>query len=136
MVQWLLHAFVYLCDRIHGAVGLFRQHQRLAWWEIGIVPVTFLPPISSNVIHRFVIPSVAVKAFRAIYNRHTDAPPVFHRAGDALADHNDWRVTFFPPYALAPFTMMSIPPALVLGWLISPMSLAADLDDNINVSHL
>jgi len=38
-----------------------------------------------------------------------------------FADHNDWRVTFFP--ALRPsstFTMMSIPPALVLGWLISP----------------
>ena len=37
-----------------------------------------------------------------------------------FADHNDWRVTFFPPYALVTFTMMSIPPALVLGWLISP----------------
>lgn len=37
-----------------------------------------------------------------------------------FADHHDWRVTFFPPYALVTFTMMSIPPALVLGWLISP----------------
>ena len=37
-----------------------------------------------------------------------------------FADHHDWRVTFFPPYALVTFTMMSIPPALVLGWLVSP----------------
>ena len=37
-----------------------------------------------------------------------------------FADHHDWRVTFFPPYALVTFTMMSIPPALVMGWLISP----------------
>src|SRR5258707_7729087 len=37
-----------------------------------------------------------------------------------FADHHDWRVTFFPPYALVTFTMMSIPPALLLGWLISP----------------
>ena len=29
-------------------------------------------------------------------------------------------MTFFPPYALVTFTMMSIPPALVLGWLVSP----------------
>ena len=28
-----------------------------------------------------------------------------------FADHYDWRVTFFPPYALVVFTFMSIPPA-------------------------
>ncbi len=34
--------------------------------------------------------------------------------------HHDWRVTFFPPYALVVFTLMSIPPAIVFGWLVSP----------------
>jgi len=37
-----------------------------------------------------------------------------------FADHHDWRVTFFPPYALVVFTFMSIPPAIVAGWLIPP----------------
>jgi hypothetical protein len=37
-----------------------------------------------------------------------------------FADHHDWRVTFFPPYALVVFTMMSIPPAIVAGLVISP----------------
>jgi hypothetical protein len=37
-----------------------------------------------------------------------------------FADHHDWRVTFFPPCALVTFTMMSIPPALMLGFIVSP----------------
>jgi hypothetical protein len=37
-----------------------------------------------------------------------------------FAGHHDWRVTFFPPYSLVVFTLMSIPAALVLGWLVSP----------------
>jgi len=36
-----------------------------------------------------------------------------------FADHRDWRVTFFPPYALATFTLMSIPLAIVAGYIIS-----------------
>ena len=31
-------------------------------------------------------------------------------------DQKDWRVTFFPPYALVVFILMSAPGALVLGW--------------------
>jgi hypothetical protein len=37
-----------------------------------------------------------------------------------FADQRDWRVTFFPPYALATFTLMSIPLAIVAGVIISP----------------
>ena len=73
-------------------------------------------------IHRFVMhrPS-QVKAFRAIYNRHTLMHHQFFTEKEMrFADHHDWRVTFFPPYALVTFTMMSIPPALILGWLVSP----------------
>ena len=36
-----------------------------------------------------------------------------------FANSRDWRVTFFPPYALVTFILMSIPGALVVGWLIS-----------------
>jgi hypothetical protein len=73
--------------------------------------------IHSYVMHR---PS-QIKAFRAIYNRHTLMHHQFFTEEEMrFADHYDWRVTFFPPYALVTFTMMSIPPALVLGWLVSP----------------
>jgi hypothetical protein len=88
-----------------------------------IVPVTF---IGANFfewwIHRYVMhrPS-PIKAFRAIYNRHTLMHHQFFTAEEMrFADHNDWRVTFFPPYALVVFTLMSIPAAIVLGWLFNP----------------
>lgn len=34
--------------------------------------------------------------------------------------HRDWRVTFFPPYAMNVFILMSLPHGLLLAWLISP----------------
>ena len=37
-----------------------------------------------------------------------------------FADHLDWRVTVFPPYALVVFILISAPPALIAGWLLSP----------------
>ncbi|MBC6417281.1 MAG: sterol desaturase family protein, partial [Rhodospirillales bacterium] len=36
-----------------------------------------------------------------------------------FADSHDWRVTFFPPYALIVFILMSIPGVLALQWLVS-----------------
>ncbi|GIS90012.1 MAG: hypothetical protein CM1200mP20_00530 [Pseudomonadota bacterium] len=35
-------------------------------------------------------------------------------------DQADWRVTFFPPYALVVFILISIPGVVVLGFLITP----------------
>lgn len=118
-----LHAFVIYVIGFTALSVYFADISDLRWWELGIVPVTFL---AANFfewwIHRFVMhrPS-QVKAFRAIYNRHTLMHHQFFTEQEMrFADHHDWRVTFFPPYALVTFTMMSIPPALVLGWLISP----------------
>ena len=54
--------------------------------------------------------------FRAIYSRHTMMHHQFFTEQEMrFADHHDWRVTFFPPYALVVFTFMSIPPAIVAG---------------------
>ena len=39
-----------------------------------------------------------------------------------FAGAHDWRVTFFPPYALIVFTLMSIPGVIVLTWLFSANS--------------
>lgn len=58
---------------------------------------------------------------RAVYNRHTlQHHQFFTEVEMRFADHRDYRVTFFPPYALASFTLMSIPGAIVLGWLFTP----------------
>ena len=118
-----LHVFVIYVIGFTALSVYFANVNDLRWWELAIVPVTFL---AANFfewwIHRFVMhrPS-QVKAFRAIYNRHTLMHHQFFTEKEMrFADHHDWRVTFFPPYALVTFTMMSIIPALVLGWLVSP----------------
>ena len=92
------------------------------WWEWGIVPVTFL---GANFfewwIHRFVMhrPS-RIKALKAIYTRHTLMHHQFFTEEEMrFADHSDWRVTVFPPYALVTFTAMSLPGAILLGQLVS-----------------
>jgi len=62
-----------------------------------------------------------VPLLRAIYSRHTLMHHQFFTDSEMrFADHHDWRVTFFPPYALVVFTFMSIPPAIIAGLLISP----------------
>lgn len=73
-------------------------------------------------LHRYVMhrPS-SIAVFRAIYNRHTLMHHQFFTDTEMrFADHLDYRVTFFPPYALATFTLMSIPGAILLGLLLSP----------------
>jgi hypothetical protein len=118
-----LHAFIIYLIGFTALYVYFANIENLRWWELLIVPVTFLfANFFEWWIHRFVMhrPS-QVRAFRAIYNRHTLMHHQFFTEKEMrFADHYDWRVTFFPPYALVTFTMMSIPPALILGWLVSP----------------
>jgi hypothetical protein len=62
-----------------------------------------------------------VPLFRAVYSRHTLMHHQFFTDTEMrFAGQHDFRVTFFPPYALVVFTLMSIPAALFLGWAISP----------------
>ncbi len=95
----------------------------VAWWEWITVPVVFLLCnffewfLHARVMHR----PLPVKALRAIYTRHTLMHHQFFTDSEMrFADHKDWRVTFFPPYALVVFILMSIPGALFLGWAVSP----------------
>jgi hypothetical protein len=91
-------------------------------WEWAVIPITFL---GANFfewwIHRFVMhrPS-RIKALRAIYTRHTLMHHQFFTEEEMrFAGPIDWRVTFFPPYALVTFTAISLPGAVVLGQLVS-----------------
>ncbi len=87
-------------------------------WEWLTVPVVFLLCnlfewyLHNRVMHR----PVRLPGLRAIYTRHTLMHHQFFTDNEMrFANHRDWRVTFFPPYALVVFILMSIPAALVLG---------------------
>lgn len=57
---------------------------------------------------------------RAIYVRHTlNHHQFFTDREMRFRDEKDWRVTFFPPYAMVVFILMSTPGGLVLGYLVS-----------------
>src|SRR5260370_29457013 len=88
--------------------------------EWRVVPAAFL---ASNIfewaMHRFIMHR-PVKGLLGIYKRHTLAHHQF------FTDHEPWidtpldfRITFFPPYALTTFICMSAAAALVLGGIWS-----------------
>ena len=91
--------------------------------ELIIIPITF---IVSNIfewaLHKYVMHKPQnFPGARAIYSRHTQQHHQFFSKDEMrFAGAHDWRVTFFPPYALIVFTLMSIPGLLLLSWLFSP----------------
>ncbi len=95
--------------------------QAVSWWEWLIVPLTFLVcNIFEWALHKYVMHRpLRFPGARAIYQRHTlQHHQFFTQEEMRFAGQHDWRVTFFPPYALIVFIFMSIPGVLVLRWLI------------------
>lgn len=95
----------------------------IAWWEWLTVPVVFLLCnffewfLHRHVMHR----PLKFPGMKAIYTRHTLMHHQFFTETEMrFRDDKDWRVTFFPPYALVIFILMSIPGAAILGWLLTP----------------
>jgi hypothetical protein len=97
--------------------------ENVRWWEWLTIPVVF---VSSNFfewwVHRYVMHRPRKdRGSRAIYTRHTLMHHQFFTDNEMrFADHADWRVTVFPPFALVTFIMMSTLAALLAGWLITP----------------
>ena len=110
-----------------GALGLFyfiSHIENVLWWEWAIVPLTLM---GANIfewwIHKFVMHKPHKwSGAKAIYSRHTLQHHQFFTEDEMrFAGPHDWRVTVFPPYALAIFiAAMSAPGVVVLSWLISP----------------
>ncbi len=106
-----------------AAMFVYASHvQNVLWWEWLTIPIVFLICngfewwIHQHVMHR---PQKSGGA-KAIYTRHTLMHhQFFTKAEMRFAGTHDWRVTFFPPYALIVFILISTPPALLLGALIS-----------------
>lgn len=109
-----------------GSIGLYiyiaNIEAPVQWWEWLTIPLTFLLcNFFEWYVHGFLMhrPS-KIKLFRAVYSRHTLMHHQFFTGTEMrFAGPHDWRVTFFPPYSLVVFTLMSILPAIVLGYAIS-----------------
>jgi hypothetical protein len=72
-------------------------------------------------IHRYIMHRpIRIRGLRPIYERHTLNHHQFFTDDEMrFRDQKDWRVTFFPPYALVVFILMSASPALILGQIVS-----------------
>ncbi|MEQ8603653.1 MAG: hypothetical protein RIB45_10050 [Marivibrio sp.] len=119
---WLHVAVIYTI----GAAAFYiyvANISNVMWWEWITIPVVFLIcNIFEWFLHRHVMHRpLKFPGMRAIYSRHTLTHHQFFTDSEMrFAGEKDWRVTFFPPYALVVFILMSIPGAVVVGWLISP----------------
>lgn len=93
-----------------------RQIDAPAWYEFLVIPIAFA--ISNTFewwIHRHVMHR-PVRGFMGIYKRHTLAHhQFFTEIEPTIDDTRDFRIVFFPPYALVAFMAMSLIPAAVLG---------------------
>jgi hypothetical protein len=118
---WLHVVLIYVI----GVTALYvylANVQALRWWEALTVPVVFLAAnFFEWAVHRYVMHRPSnIPLLRAVYSRHTLMHHQFFTEREMrFADHHDWRVTFFPPYALVVFTLMSIPPAILAGVAVS-----------------
>ena len=117
---WLHVAVIYA---IGGAALLyFIPHIHAPTWSDWlIVPAVFLVcNLFEWWIHRFVMHR-PVAGFMGIYRRHTLAHHQFFTDREpTIDDARDFRITFFPPYALITFIAMSAPAAAVAGYVWSP----------------
>jgi hypothetical protein len=117
-----LHATVIYIIGVAAMAIYIQSMDSVRWYELLIVPVMFLGAnffewfLHTYVMHR----PQKNKALRAIYTRHTLMHHKFFTDKEMrFAGQHDWRVTFFPPYALVTFICMSVPIALVAGWLFT-----------------
>ena len=115
-----LHVVVIYAIGIAALIYFIRHIHNPSWAEWLVVPAVFL---ACNLfewwIHKYVMHR-PVAGFMGIYRRHTLAHHQFFTDAEPTIDTTrDFRITFFPPYALVTFIAMSIPPALALGFLWS-----------------
>ena len=111
-------AHVALIYAIGGAAIWYCARQIAApiWYEWLVVPLAFL---GANVfewwIHKYVMHR-PVRGLMGIYKRHTLAHHQFFTHVEPTVDNTrDFRIVFFPPYALVAFMAMSLVPAAILG---------------------
>ena len=98
-----------------------------AWYEWLVIPLALgVSNVFEWWLHRFVMHR-PVKGLMGIYKRHTLAHHEFFTDVEPTFDNTrDFRIVFFPPYALVAFMVISLVPAVILslvglsnaGWLL------------------
>jgi hypothetical protein len=99
------------------AIWLCARHIHApAWYEFLVIPAAFcLSNVFEWWIHRTIMHR-PVRGFLGIYKRHTLAHHQFFTHLEPTFDTTrDFRIVFFPPYALVAFMALSLPPAALLG---------------------
>ena len=98
-----------------------RQVHDPAWYEFLVIPFAFgVSNVFEWWIHRYIMHR-PVRGFMGIYKRHTLAHHQFFTDIEPTFDNSrDFRIVFFPPYALVAFMVLSLPPAAILGLLGLP----------------
>jgi len=102
-----------------GAAAIWvcaRQIAQPVGYEWLVIPAAFcLSNVFEWWIHKYVMHR-PVKGLMGIYRRHTLAHHEFFTDAEPAFDNSrDFRIVFFPPYALVAFMALSLPPALLLG---------------------
>ena len=117
-----LHVLIIYVTGILLLFYYFLNLENIVFTEYLVIPVTFL---FCNFFEWFLHKEIMHKprnfpGARAIYVRHTLQHHQFFTEKEMrFASSNDYRVTFFPPYALIIFSIMGIFPGLVLYFLFS-----------------
>lgn len=117
-----IHVLVIYTIGLTGMYIYTRHLGNIQLWEwlviptVGIMSNMFEWFLHTHVMHR----PINKTGLRAIYVRHTlNHHQFFTDSEMRFRDDKDWRVTFFPPYALVVFILMSIPGGLVVGHLLT-----------------
>ncbi len=116
----LLHVVVIAALGVAAICYAASHIVRPSLWEWLVVPAAFLGcNVFEWALHRFIMHR-PVKGLMGIYKRHTLAHHQFFTDHEPTIDTTrDYRITFFPPYALSTFIVMSAAGGLVLGALWS-----------------
>jgi hypothetical protein len=103
-------AAIWFClARIHNATW--------EWWLI--LPIALFGNWIEWAAHRYILHR-PVKGLEMIYKRHCTVHHQFFTHHDLnYRGHKEWRALLFPPFAPLGFVLASLPPALLLGWLVS-----------------
>lgn len=117
-----LHVGVIYCIGL-SAMYIYSTHiSNVQVWEWLAIPVIFLLCnmfewfLHRHVMHR----PLSLPGMRPVYTRHTLMHHQFFTEEEMrFADSHDWRVTFFPPFALVVFILMSSVLGLFLGFTVS-----------------
>ena len=84
-----------------------------------VLPVALLGNWIEWAAHRYILHR-PVPGLQMIYKRHCSVHHQFFTHHDlSFSGHREWRALLFPPFAPMGFIIAALPPALLLGWLVS-----------------